>query len=454
MRLVTLFLVSNKLNCKEFEMAKMNAAKIAVIQFPGSNTERETFMALERVGMIGKAFLWNQDHQQLVNFDGYIIVGGFSYEDRSRAGVIAALDPIMQQLRQQSERGKPLLGICNGAQILVESGLVPGIRESQPIISLSNNRRVYNGQILGTGYYNAWVNIQIGENCRTNAFNGKVNQIMTIPIAHAEGRFVLSSSLLAALKQNGQIAFQYCDQNGKLDQHFPHNPNGSMAAIAGLSNTNGNVVALMPHPERSRNGDAIFDSMRQYIEVGNYSAFNYFDWPKQTYQIKACQAKENSHCFPISLMITDNHAASVETALRADNIDVTVKRQIYWEVSTKSSASDTDNSSNSMAAIKQKIIDSGELWNSNKEKISIITTGESATNTAIAKASKSILVVAHDDVLGQQKQQLLSHHFSIDGIDAIKHGILWHLEGSEQAIEAAIQTHILFNPESHDAYYY
>ena len=98
---------------------------VAIIQFPGSNTERETFMACERVGLNPVEFLWNQPIERLSSYDGYIIVGGFSYEDRSRAGVIASLDPIIEKLKIESKSGKPILGICNGAQILVEYGMVP-----------------------------------------------------------------------------------------------------------------------------------------------------------------------------------------------------------------------------------------------------------------------------------------------------------------------------------------
>src|SRR5215208_2855516 len=99
--------------------------KIAIIQFPGSNCERETILAVKRAGMDPVEFLWNESTDRLAAMDGYIIVGGFSYEDRSRAGIIAALDPVMHELTIQSESGKPILGICNGAQILVETGLVP-----------------------------------------------------------------------------------------------------------------------------------------------------------------------------------------------------------------------------------------------------------------------------------------------------------------------------------------
>ena len=99
------------------------SADIAIIQFPGSNTERETLMACKRAGLNPVEFLWNQRHEDLKNYSGFIIVGGFSYEDRSRSGVIASLDPIVGVIKKESEKGKPVLGICNGAQILVESGI-------------------------------------------------------------------------------------------------------------------------------------------------------------------------------------------------------------------------------------------------------------------------------------------------------------------------------------------
>src|SRR3990167_2794541 len=102
--------------------------------------------------------------------DGYIIVGGFSYEDRSRAGVIAALDPVMLEIKAQSESGKPILGICNGAQILVETGLVPGIENNRVGMVLTENKRVVDGKILGTGYYNAWINMRLSDHYQRNVF--------------------------------------------------------------------------------------------------------------------------------------------------------------------------------------------------------------------------------------------------------------------------------------------
>ena len=134
--------------------------RIAIIQFPGSNCERETMLAVKRAGMEPVEFLWNESREKLREMAGYIIVGGFSYEDRSRAGIIAALDPVMQEIAIQSEKGKPVLGICNGAQVLVETGLVPGLENNKVGMVLTENKRVANGKILGTGYYNAWINMR------------------------------------------------------------------------------------------------------------------------------------------------------------------------------------------------------------------------------------------------------------------------------------------------------
>lgn len=132
---------------------------IGVIQFPGTNCERETSEAIRRAGMQPVSHRWNMSIQRLSSYDGFVIAGGFSYEDRSRSGIIAAQDPIMDAIKIESEKGKPVLGICNGAQILVESGMVPGIEGYLPGAALTTNRRVEQGTLLGTGFYNAWITI-------------------------------------------------------------------------------------------------------------------------------------------------------------------------------------------------------------------------------------------------------------------------------------------------------
>src|SRR5579872_2514139 len=176
---------------------------IAIVQFPGSNCERETMLAVKRAGMQPIEFLWNESREKLQAMDGYIIIGGFSYEDRSRAGIIAALDPVMQEIKAQSELGKPILGICNGAQVLVETGLVPGLENNKLGMVLTENKRIAKGKIIGTGYYNTWVHMRLSDEYQRNAFTRHLTPkaILTVPIAHAEGRFVLTEALLMEVEQ-------------------------------------------------------------------------------------------------------------------------------------------------------------------------------------------------------------------------------------------------------------
>jgi phosphoribosylformylglycinamidine synthase I len=246
--------------------------RIAVIQFPGSNCERETMLAIKRAGMEPVEFMWNGPKEQLRQMDGFVIVGGFSYEDRSRAGIIAALDPVMVEIKAQAENGKPILGICNGAQVLIETGLVPGLENNKLAMALAENKRVAHGKILGAGYYNAWVHIRLANEYQRNAFTRRLSakDILRVPVAHAEGRFVMSPALLQEVVVQGLNVFQYCDAEGNVTDHFPINPNGSVQNTAAVSNKAGNVMAIMPHPERTENGDAILLSMRDYIAAGRF----------------------------------------------------------------------------------------------------------------------------------------------------------------------------------------
>lgn len=409
--------------------------QIAIIQFPGSNCERETMLAVKRAGMTPVEFLWNGPKEKLAEFDGYIIVGGFSYEDRSRAGVIAALDPLMEVIKQQSELGKPILGICNGAQILVESGLVPGLENNRVGLVLTDNKRVQNDQVLGTGYYNAWVTMRLSDNFQYNAFTRKLmpNNILSVPVAHGEGRFVIPEGLLREMQENGLNVFQYCDASGNIIDEFPINPNGSVNNIAAIANKAGNVMAMMPHPERTENGDAIFQSMREYIEEGYKQKVAPLAYMPQSYDIKPYQ--NAAHQLVVDLIITDNQAMSVENALNHLGMPVKIKRRVHWEIVCDS------------AETVEKIKASGVLFNDRKE---ILISPEAVK----AKQQKTFLVRAKEDMLGQQKIQMLQHHFGIDGITQIRHGILWQIDGPDRFTHPIINSHILFNPYAHDCYDY
>ena len=132
----------------------------------------------------------------------------------------------MLEIKAQSETGKPILGICNGAQILVETGLVPGLENNKVGMVLTENKRVANGKILGTGYYNAWVHMRLGDEYQRNAFTRHLTpkHILHIPIAHGEGRFVMTPALLQEVKIQGLNVFQYCDAQGQIIDHFPVTP--------------------------------------------------------------------------------------------------------------------------------------------------------------------------------------------------------------------------------------
>ena len=413
--------------------------KIAIIQFPGSNTERETFMACDRAGLEPVDFLWNQPLETLSNFDGYIIVGGFSYEDRSRAGAIAALDPIMKQIKIEANLGKPVLGICNGAQILVESGLVPGIENNRVSLALTNNKRVKKGHVIGVGYYNAWSNLKVSVPPERCAFTRKLKleENINIPLAHGEGRFVLSEQLLEKIVENNQAVYLYCDERGRVVDEFPINPNGSTYNLAAVCNPAGNVMAMMPHPERTTNGDPIFSSMKDFIENNNPTTSHTLDHDSTSYEIAPYRGLKNVEQWVVDMIITDNDAISVQSALVSLGYDISLTRQTHWEIET----------SNYLGSVMKKIEASGELYNSNKEFIS---------NVLTKKNTKSFLVRQKEDVLGKLKLQTLKEKFEINEISNIKRGVIWNLTVNggnfESVIAQILETHILYNPLTYECY--
>ena len=268
----------------------MRKPNIAVIYFPGNNCEEESLKAVLATGMDGRIVRWNE-RKGIEKYDGFVIPGGWGYEDRIRAGVIMAKDPVFDVIRKEAEKSKPVLGICNGAQALVECGMIPGLKNKVEM-ALAPNKNPF-----VSGYYCTWVhvkNVQDKSRCAFTNFIEK-NEIIPIPIAHGEGRFVTrDNKLIKKLIKNKQIILQYSKKDGKIDKNFPTNPNGAANNIAAICNKKGNVMAIMPHPERAsfirqlpdieglKNKFAgnlaamedpapamhIFKSMKKYIEEG------------------------------------------------------------------------------------------------------------------------------------------------------------------------------------------
>ena len=412
--------------------------KIGIIQFPGSNTERETFLACKRAGMHPIEMLWNCSHQQLKEMDGYIIVGGFSYEDRSRAGIIAALDPIMAVIKNESNKGKPVLGICNGAQILIESGLVPGLKDNAVAIALTDNKRIVNEKVVGVGYYNSWSNLKMTTNPNRCAFTRifKKDTMINIPFAHGEGRFVMPTELLKALQKNQQIAFKYANENGDEIDEFPTNPNGSQNNIAAICNASGNIMAIMPHPERTMNGDQIFESMKKFIDDKCPIVSSTLIHAPSEIKPKQLTISGDSIEWIVNLVITDNEAKSVNKALNTQGHNVSVNRSIHWEINIQKESE----------RVLRDIINSGELFNSNKEYI--------VKDDQIY--DYSILVREKDDVFGRAKHESLVKRFGLNEISYIKRGVIWNVNfkssNLDNEIESILTSNIFYNPNSYEYY--
>ena len=403
--------------------------KIAIMQFPGTNCEYESARAIKKAGMDAEFFRWNDDYNKLKEFDGYFIAGGFSYEDRVRSGAIAGRDPLMDIVKQESAKGKPVIGICNGAQILVESGLIPGLENHHLGSSLAWNNH---------GYLNIWVRIKNDVQSGRSAFNNyKQGHHFGLPIAHGEGRFVINEDVLNQLKENGQTVFRYCDKNGEVKDQFPINPNGAVYNLAGVSNPAGNVLALMPHPERTDDGQIIFESMKAYLdkqearnkkqETDKIQNFNN--------QIQNGEYKKPEEAMEmlVELIITDNEAETLQTALNNLGFSgVKVKRYTHWEIQ----------SIDQSEQFVDQLIKSNELLNTNKEIPYINDKSKLLTTTY------KLLTRYKDDFTGQAKLDTLNNRLNMSEISSIKNGVLWEVECSADDWQKILESNILANPFS------
>ncbi len=223
--------------------------KFGVVIFPGSNCDKDLIETLENISGSKVEELWHKD-TDLKGVDFVFLPGGFSYGDYLRSGALAKLSPIMQSVSQHAANGGYVMGICNGFQILCESGLLPGAL-------LRNTNRQF-----------ICKNVHLKPINTTSKITNKLNteKAYTIPIAHGEGRYYADADTLKSLEENNQILFKYCTENAEITEQA--NPNGSLQNIAGICNEGKNVFGMMPHPERcaseylkNTDGSSIFESI-------------------------------------------------------------------------------------------------------------------------------------------------------------------------------------------------
>jgi phosphoribosylformylglycinamidine synthase len=229
--------------------------KFGIVTFPGSNCDYDTFQAVVETLGEDAVMLWHKDHD-LQGSDVVILPGGFSYGDYLRPGAIARFSPIMQEVVQHADRGGPVIGICNGFQIACEAGLLPGAllrNASLKFVCAPIHLRVESVDTLFTSRYER-------------------GQTIVVPIAHGDGRYSADEETLERLEGEGQVVFRYAPS--ALEAEEAYNPNGSMRDIAGIVNGAGNVLGMMPHPERavdallgSADGLPLFESILQRVAV-------------------------------------------------------------------------------------------------------------------------------------------------------------------------------------------
>jgi phosphoribosylformylglycinamidine synthase len=220
-----------------------------VVIFPGSNCDFDTIHVLREVVGLPTEILWHKDHD-LKGVDAVVLPGGFSYGDYLRSGAIARFSPLMQEVREFADKGGLVLGICNGFQVLLELGLLPG--------AMLRNKHLK--------FLCRFVTIRVDNDGTRFTNRCRKGQVLRIPIAHFDGNYFSEPETLAEIEKDGRAIFRYCDGRGNLTDES--NVNGSLHAVAGLMNKRGNVLGMMPHPERaseailgSADGRLIFESI-------------------------------------------------------------------------------------------------------------------------------------------------------------------------------------------------
>jgi phosphoribosylformylglycinamidine synthase I len=232
-----------------------NLVKFGIVVFPGSNCDHDAYHVCKKILGQGAVFLWHKD-PDLRGVEVVILPGGFSYGDYLRCGAIARFSPIMKEVVRFAGEGGTVIGICNGFQVLLEAGLLPGV-----LLRNSSLRFICK-----------YVHLRVERDDTRFTHSYSEGEVLSIPVAHGEGNYFTDRETLQSLEEEGRILFRYCDAGGNADAAA--NPNGSLANIAGIMNQQGNVLGMMPHPERASDpllrhtdGQGVFRSIIDYSLV-------------------------------------------------------------------------------------------------------------------------------------------------------------------------------------------
>lgn len=394
------------------EKRSETAMKIAIVQLPESNDVSETLLAVSRAGMEPVEFLWHGPHEALAEMAGFIIIG---------SGVFAAFDPIMQVIHTQCALGKPVLGIAQGARLLLESGLVPGLEDNRVGMALSEK----------TGDENALVTMRLSDHYQRNAFTRHLTPTDILQVQDCRMQFLMPPALRQEIETQGLDVFQYCDTEGAVNES-PH-------GIAAVSNKAGNAMAIVPRIERTHACDAIFHSMRDFIAenhgVRQVSPLHYYPRPPV---IAPYKQTNGAHEWVVELRDVDKEAEAVQRVLRQLGYQGTVKRFSHWEIECNGSVADQE------AAMLQ-VKKSGVLFDEQKER-----------EVTPPHAACLYLVRSIDDLQGRQRQQQLQTQFAISHVTAVRYGVLWQFIGddNQMPINLILDANIIYNPYAHVCYQY
>ena len=229
--------------------------KFGVVVFPGTWSDKDCFYVIDQVLHQPVEYIWHKD-TNLTGFDCIILPGGFSYGDYLRCGAIAKFSPVMKSVEAFANAGGLVYGICNGFQILCESGLLPGVL-------IRNDHLQFRCE---------WTNLRIENSDSPFTSKAETGQVISVPISHGEGNYFADGATLDEIEKNDQVIFRYSSPEGCID--MDNNPNGSLNNIAGITNSEGNVLGMMPHPERccdpllgSTDGEVIFRSISDTLSM-------------------------------------------------------------------------------------------------------------------------------------------------------------------------------------------